>query len=72
MPAKLLQNKTQQKSEHKRINRKGWYNTIVRHMVIAASLQKGIFDDGFLFQKQLQWHILTIKYKWIKKTSGNN
>lgn len=32
--------------------RKGGYNHIVREMVIAASLHKKEFNDGFLWQKQ--------------------
>lgn len=33
-------------------NRKGGYCSIVRNMVIAASLNKGEYTDNFLFQKQ--------------------
>lgn len=32
--------------------RKGGYNNIVKEMVIAASLHKREFNDGFLWQKQ--------------------
>jgi hypothetical protein len=34
------------------MNRKGGYNGIVRNMVIEASLMKGQFTDGFLWQMQ--------------------
>ena len=36
----------------KRMFRKGGYNDIVKKMVIAASLNRGEFNDVFLFQKQ--------------------
>lgn len=36
----------------RRMNRKGGYNHMLRMMVIAASLQKGDFNDDFLFTKQ--------------------
>jgi hypothetical protein len=32
--------------------RKGGYNNILKQMVIAASLHKNQFNDGFLWQKQ--------------------
>ena len=36
----------------KRTERKGGYNSIVKNMVIVTSLQRGEFNDNFLFQKQ--------------------
>ncbi len=33
------------------LQRKGGYNTIVRDMVVAASLHSGKFNDSFLWQK---------------------
>ena len=33
-------------------NRKGGYNNLLRNMVIAASLSRGEFSDGFLWEKQ--------------------
>lgn len=35
-----------------RLTRKGGYNNDIKHMVIAASLHKQKFYDGFLFEKQ--------------------
>lgn len=35
---------------HRLMTRKGGYNTIVRQMVIGASLLKGKYNDDFLFQ----------------------
>lgn len=32
--------------------RKGGYNNTVRHMVIMASIHKGVFTDHFLWQRQ--------------------
>lgn len=34
------------------MSRKGGYAPILREMVIQASLAKGVFTDGFLFQKE--------------------
>ncbi len=34
------------------MSRKGGYNHIVKEMVIASSLHKGEFNDGFLWQLQ--------------------
>lgn len=36
----------------KLINRTGGYNSIIKSMVIAASLHSGKYTDDFLFQKQ--------------------
>lgn len=33
------------------LTRKGGYNTLLKHMVIEASLMKGCFTDRFLFSK---------------------
>jgi hypothetical protein len=36
----------------KRVMRKGGYNNMVRHLVIATSLHSNEFNDKFLFTKQ--------------------
>lgn len=36
----------------KRVTRDGGYNTVIKNMVIAASLSKGEFYDDFLFTKR--------------------
>jgi len=36
----------------KRMMRKGGYNDFIKQMVIAASLHRNEFNDGFLFTKQ--------------------
>ena len=49
------------------LSRKGGYNTLLKNMVIQASLMKGKFNDNFLFQVQEQeYNMKKKRYEKIK------